>query len=148
MESYYFTRTFMQVFFADFDTNFKSANKTLPVNLLKQSILRLLLGTNVSYFSRSGLMKCCMAKCYDFYGIFMAKTFTKYHERCFVSLNGKPVQIVKCCFSVIVHSGMLRENKIKSKMRKAFCYKIFCSPKKLIHHCFWFKLSEFLLNLE
>ena len=50
MESYYFTRTFMQVFFADFDTNFKSANKTLPVNLLKQSILRLLLGTNVSYF--------------------------------------------------------------------------------------------------
>ena len=114
MESYYFTRTFMQVFFADFDSNFESANKTLAVNLLKRSILRLLLGTNVSYFSRSGLMKCCMAKCYDFYGIFTTKTFTKNHERCFVSLNGKPVQIVKSCFSVVVHSGMLRENKIKN----------------------------------
>ena len=72
-----FTRTSLQVFFTDFDDNVKSANKTLAVHLLKQNIWRLLLGTKISYFRRCGLMKCCMAKCCDFYGIFMIKTFTK-----------------------------------------------------------------------
>ena len=77
MESHYFTRTSLQVFFTDFDGNFKSANKTLAVHFLKQNILRLLLGTKISYFERCVLMKCFMAKCYDFYGIFMTKVFTK-----------------------------------------------------------------------
>ena len=77
MESCYFTRTSLQVYFTEFDGNFKSANKTLAVHLLKQNILRLLLGTKISYFRRCGLMKCCMAKCYNFYGIFMTQTFTK-----------------------------------------------------------------------
>ena len=77
MESHYFTRTSLQVFFTDFDGNFKSANKTLAVHLLKQNVLRLLLGTKILYFRCCGLMKCCMTKCYNFYGNFMIKTFTK-----------------------------------------------------------------------
>ena len=68
---------------------------------------------------------------YNFDVWIRSKTFTKNHERCSVSLNAKPVQIMKSCFTVVVHGGMLREKKIiKSKMRKAFYNKIFCLPKK------------------
>ena len=58
------------------------------------------------------------------------KVSPKNHGRCFVSLNRKPVQIMKSFFTVFVHGGMVREIKIKSKMRKAFYYKIFCSQKQ------------------
>ena len=66
IEGCYFTRTSLQVFFTDFDGNFKSTNKNPGSTFLKQNILRLLLGTKISYFRRFGLMKCYMAKCYAF----------------------------------------------------------------------------------
>ena len=115
IESCYFTRASLQFLFTNFDANFKNANKTLAVSLLKQDNLRLLLGTKIWYFRRYALVKFCMVKCYDFYGIFMTKSVTKNHGRCFVSLNGKPVQIMKSFFTVFVHSGMVRENKIKNE---------------------------------
>ena len=62
------------------------------------------------------------------------KLSPKNHERCFVNLNAKPVQIMKSCFTVVVHGEMLREkNTVKSKMRKAFYNKTFCPPKKKIN---------------
>ena len=44
--------------------------------------------------------------------------------------------------SVVVHGAVLRE-------RKSF-YKKYFAPKKgqLNHHCFWFKLSQFLFIFE
>ena len=66
MEGCYFTRTSMQVFFIDFDGNFKITNNTLAAHLLKQqNSLRLFLGTKISNFRRCGLMKNFMAKCYN-----------------------------------------------------------------------------------
>ena len=77
-------------------------------------------------------MKNFMAKCYNFYGLFLARTFRNNHDRCSVkNSNAKPLQVIKSCFTVVVHVGLLREKKlIKSNMRKAFYNKIFFVPKK------------------
>ena len=66
----------------------------------------------------------------------------------FLSLNGKPVQIMKYCFCCCKRCNVERkENKIQNE--KSF-YKKYFAPKKgkLNHHCFWFKLSEFLFIFE
>ena len=145
MEDCYFTRTSLQVFFIDFDGNFKITNNTMALHLLKQqNSLRLLLGTKISYFRRCGLMKNFMAKCYNFYGLFLTRTFKNNYDRYSVkNSNAKPLQIRKSCFTLVVHVGLLREKKlIKLNMRKTFYNKIFCpKEKKFIHHCLWFKLS-------
>ena len=73
-----------------------------------------------------------MAKCYNFYGLFLTRTFKNNNDRCSVNnSNAKPLQVIKSCFTVVVHVGLLREKKlIKSNMRKAFYNKIFFVPKK------------------
>ena len=49
------------------------------------------------------------------------KRSPKNHEKCSVSLNVKPDQIMKSCFTIVVLGGMLRQKKIiKSKKRNVF----------------------------
>ena len=71
-----------------------------------------------------------MAKCYNFYGIFVNKTFTKKSREIFCK-KYKCKTSSKVLFAVVVHGGILREKKIiESKMRKGFYEKIFFPKEK------------------